>query len=85
MTKTASITSKRQLTIPAKLFREAGFVEGQRVVVTHQKGKLIVEPASSLVERMAGSVKVPRRYRHMPEDRIIVKAKKEYFSKRKPA
>lgn len=82
MKESAAITSKRQLTIPAKILREAGFVDGQRVVVTHREGKLIVEPATSLVQQLAGSVKVPRRYRGLSEDAIVHKAKKEYFSKR---
>ena len=83
MKESAAITSKRQLTIPAKIFREAGFVEGQRVIVTHRDGRLIVEPAVSLVRQLAGSVKVPRRYRGLSESAIIEKTKKEYFSKRR--
>lgn len=35
--------------------------------------------AISLVERLAGSVKIPERFKGLSTEKIILKAKKEYF------
>jgi len=44
-----------------------------------EDGVIKVEPAVDLVRRLAGSVKVPKRFRGMAIDEVIEKAKKEYF------
>ncbi len=82
MEKTSTITSKRQLTIPSCLFRAAGLREGQKVLVSHKDGSIIIKPAIDVVEKLAGSVKVPLRFRVMQIDRIIERAKKEYHEGR---
>ncbi|MBM4402423.1 MAG: AbrB/MazE/SpoVT family DNA-binding domain-containing protein [Candidatus Cloacimonetes bacterium] len=79
MPELATITSKRQLTIPANTFRQAGFEVGQKVIVLLDNGSLKIEPAVKLVEELAGSVSVPKEYRGLSIDKIITKAKKEYF------
>ena len=79
MTKTATITSKRQLTIPVGIYRHLKLKQGQKVVVSMEDGVIKVEPALDLVRRLAGSVKVPKRFRGMAIDEVIEKAKKEYF------
>lgn len=38
-----------------------------------------IEPVISLVDRLAGSVKIPKRFKYLAADQIITKAKKEYF------
>ena len=82
MNYTATITSKRQFTIPAKLFNKVGFKVNQKVLVKEQDGRVLIEPATALVERLAGSVKVPKRFRDLGTEEIIKKARKEYFSSR---
>ena len=82
MEKTSTITSKRQLTIPSRIFRAVGFSEGQKVIITHKNGSIIVQPSSQLVERLAGSVKIPIRFRSMSIDKMIERAKKEYYQHR---
>lgn len=82
MAQTATITDKRQFTIPVETYRKLGFREGGKVIVTHKGNKMIVEPAEKIIARLAQSVSVPRRFRGMPIDMIIRKAKDEHFSKR---
>ena len=82
MTQLATITSKRQLTIPVAIFKKAGFFENQKVLVEEENGSLLVRPAVSLVESLAGSVKVPKRFKGMDVDEIIEAAKREYFRER---
>lgn len=79
----ATITSKRQLTIPARIFKNAGLKERQKVVVREERGAIKIEPAFLAVERLAGSVRVPARFRGMDADEIIRKSKEEYFATKK--
>lgn len=79
MTHTATITSKRQLTIPVELFKKLGLKENQKVLVRENKGVLEIESALAAVERLTGSVKMPKRFQGMDLDKIIEKAKDEYF------
>jgi bifunctional DNA-binding transcriptional regulator/antitoxin component of YhaV-PrlF toxin-antitoxin module len=82
MTYTATFTSKRQLTIPIKLFEKIGFNKGDRVSVSEKDGSLILTPATELVKKLAGSLKVPRKYRGLSEAKLVSQAKSEYFIKR---
>ena len=79
MQQLATITSKRQLTIPSALFVHLGFVEGQKVLVSEDNGALKVEPALDLVNKLAGSVRVPKKFKGMPIDVMVEKAKADYF------
>jgi bifunctional DNA-binding transcriptional regulator/antitoxin component of YhaV-PrlF toxin-antitoxin module len=81
MNKVSTITAKRQLTIPAKLFRKLGFKIGQKVIFHEEKGKLVVESATDILDRLQGSVKIPERFKGMEVDEIIQKATTEYFDR----
>lgn len=78
MQKVSTITSKRQLTIPSQIFRAAGFKEGQKVLVEEKDGAVVVKPTNSVIERLAGSVKIPARFASLGIEEIIRRAKKEY-------
>lgn len=82
MAQTATITSKRQLTIPAEMFRQLAWKEGEKVIVKHDGDELRIISALSLVDKLAGSVKVPKQYRNVPIDEAIERAKLDYFKKR---
>lgn len=83
MQQIATITSKRQLTIPAGVFKKAGLGKGQKVLVREERGILRIEPAMLAVERLAGSVSVPRRFRGMRPEEIIKASKEEYFKRKR--
>ncbi len=78
-----TITSKRQLTIPVRLFKKLNLKEGQKVIVSEEKGKLTVSPALEMVRQLAGSVKVPERLKNKDIDEAIRTAKETYFSRAK--
>lgn len=82
MAQVATLTSKRQLTIPAEIFRRLGLYAGQKLIVQEEEGEITLTPALNLVEDLAGSVKIPKKYRGLSADEIIAQAKKEYFSKK---
>lgn len=81
MPQLATITSKRQLTIPAKTFREAGLQKGQKVLVLKEDDGLRLRPALDLIDDLAGSVDVPKRFKGKTASEVVHQAKKEYFSK----
>lgn len=82
MPQVATITSKRQLTIPVKIYKRLGFKSGQKVVVYETDNGLKIEPLLSLVEKLAGSVKLPKRFKGKSVEEMIKIARKERFSKR---
>lgn len=79
MIQTATITSKKQLTIPAVVFRKANLRNGQKVSVTEQNGSLIITPVEKVIEELAGSIKLPDKWKGKEIDEIIETAKDEYF------
>lgn len=80
MSQMATITSKRQLTIPAKLFKKVGFKQGEKVIVTEEEdGSLKIKSALALVEELGGSVPVPKKWKGKDIDEIIEEATDEYF------
>lgn len=82
MQKISTISSKRQLTIPSQIFRAAGLKEGQKVLIEHKAGAVFVKPLHDVVNRLAGSVNVPSRFRSLSIEEIIRRAKKEYHESR---
>jgi len=85
MTHLATITSKRQFTIPSKLFKSIGFSEGDKVIVEENNGELIVRPVMDLIDKLAGSVSVPNNLKDkdIDLDKIIQKSKDQYFRNKK--
>lgn len=82
MNQMATITSKRQLTIPSKLFKEAGLQIGQKVIVSEENGSLKLTPAERLVEELAGSLQMPKKWQGKDLDEIIDRAREEYFKEK---
>lgn len=82
MTKIATITSKRQLTIPIKLYKKLNLKKGEKVIISLEDGIIKVEPAISLVDRFYGSVSVARKYQNTPVDEAIRLGKINHFSRK---
>lgn len=79
----ATITSKRQLTIPVELFKRLNFKMGQKVAISEEAGVLKIEPMEALLDRLAGSVKIPLRFKGLGLEEIVDRAKAEYFKENK--
>ena len=79
MTYLATITDKRQVTIPADVYRAMEMKKGQKVVLQVNDRIISLRPVEDLVEKLAGSVRVPSGYRGMDVDKVVAKAKQEYF------
>lgn len=83
MIKTVRISSKRQITIPAKLFEALNLREGDRLSVQVVNNKLIMQKSQALLDDLAGSLELPEEYKNRSLDFIIRDAKKEYFKRKK--
>ncbi|MCH8821392.1 AbrB/MazE/SpoVT family DNA-binding domain-containing protein [Patescibacteria group bacterium] len=81
MNKTATITGKRQITIPIKLFKAANLDKNKKVVISQEKNRLIITSAISLVENLAGSLKMPASWQGKDLEEIIEQSKTDYFAK----
>jgi AbrB family looped-hinge helix DNA binding protein len=81
MTYTATITSKRQITLPAALFSDMGLKKGQKLTITKRGDELVMKPALSALYKLMGSVKRPEKYKDMDIDEMIELAKMKRFSK----
>lgn len=82
MNQLATITSKKQLTLPAELFRKVGFKVGEKVIVSEENGSLKITSAEKLVEELAGSIPMPKAWKGKNIDQIIEEARDEYFKKK---
>lgn len=82
MLQTVRITSKRQITIPAKIFRRLKLQEGDALTLDTDGERVIMRKAQAFLDELAGSVSLPEKYRGMSLDTVIAKAKEEYFRER---
>jgi len=82
MTYTATITSKRQLTIPVALFRKTKLKQGQKIILTEKNGIIKMESALDMVNRLAGSLKLPKKYQSLPINSVISQAKEKYWQEK---
>lgn len=84
MTQVITITSKRQITIPAVMFKALKLKQGQKIIISKRNNVLALEPIQAKIDKLAGSINIPSRFKKMPIEDIVKKAKQEYFqSKRK--
>ena len=83
MKQLATITSKRQLTIPVAIFDRMRFKKGERVLVFQRKETIVIRPVKNLVEELAGTISLPKRFKSFSLEKIIQRAKEEYFNRKK--
>ena len=80
MLQVVTITSKRQLTLPAKFFKKLNLQSGQKVTIREEGGELILTPAENLVERLAGILVIPEKWKGKSIDNIVEQSKEDYFA-----
>ena len=75
MTYTATLTGKQQL------FRRLNWKIGQKVLISQNGSVLSVTAALDLIDRLAGSVPLPKKFKGLTIDQIIDRATSENHSK----
>ncbi len=83
MLQTVRITSKRQITIPAKIFKHLNLNQGDYLSIYIDQGKIIMEKSQKLLDEIAGSIELSKEYKGKSIDFIIRDSKKKYFSRKK--
>lgn len=79
---TATITSKRQITLPVAMFVDFGLAIGQKLTIKKVNDQMVMEPALAAIYRLMGSIKRPKKYKGMDIDEMIELAKQDYFTKK---
>ncbi len=82
MNQVATITSKMQLTMPINIAKKLGLKPGQKVFVSEHNGQATVTPIASLIEKLAGSLEIPERWKGNSIDHIIEQARAAHFAKK---
>lgn len=82
MQQIATITGKMQLTVPINIARKVGLKTGEKVSVRDEYGRIIITPTKSLIEELAGSLSLPKKWKGKKINEIIQDAKKEHFKKK---
>lgn len=77
----ATITSKRQLTIPINIFKKANLKSNSKVIIEYTKGGILIKPSTDIVESLAASVDIPKSKKGVSSEIAIEEAKKLRFSK----
>ena len=83
MLQTVRISSKRQITIPVDIFNYLALNEGDRLIVNIDEGKIVMEKSQKLLDKMAGSLYLPKKFKNKSLDFIIRDSKQEYFTTKK--
>lgn len=82
MSQYGTITSKNQITLPIKISQSLNLKPGEKILFSEENGRVVMTPAVKLVEELAGSVPMPKRWKGKDIDEIIELAKEEYFKEK---
>jgi len=77
------ITSKNQITLPIKMTRLLDLNQGDRLIIKVKSGKITIEKAQQLLNNLAGSLTLPKKYKDKSLNLIIKEARREYFASQK--
>ena len=83
MLQTVRITSKRQITIPVKIFNQMGLIKGDQLVLEYSNENIIMKKSQQLLDEVAGIIIPPKKYQNKSIDFIIRDAKREYFTNKR--
>lgn len=78
-TATITISSKGQVTIPAHFIRVLHLSKGDRLIANIKENEIVIKKPLDLLNRVAGSLYDPKRKPVKDLDRLIEKAKEQYF------
>ena len=82
MLQTVKISSKRQVTIPAKFFEKLNLKRGDRLIFELNDNCLTIKRTLSLVDELAGSIGLPKKYQKISLDDLVRQARDKHFRKK---
>lgn len=80
---TARISSKRQVTIPVKIFNLLKLSQGDELVMEVMDNRVVVQKAQAVLDEASGSLSLPRKYKGLQLDEVIAQAKQEHFTSKR--
>jgi AbrB family looped-hinge helix DNA binding protein len=85
MFKTVRITSKRQISIPVNVFNSLGLKKGDTLLINvdFDNERIIMEKQEKILNQLAGSLKLPKKYKNKSLEQIVSDAKRNYFRSKK--
>jgi AbrB family looped-hinge helix DNA binding protein len=85
MFKTVRITSKRQISIPVNVFNSLGLKKGDSLLINvdFDNERIIMEKQEKILNQLAGSLKLPKKYKNKSLEQIVFDAKRNYFGSKK--
>lgn len=75
----ASISSKRQLTIPSAVYKKMGLNRGDKLLIIEEGTVIKISKFDSILDNLAGSVRIPDRFKGKTTEDMIEIAKKEHI------
>ena len=81
MSHLVKLSSKRQLTIPVRVFNKY-FKVGELVTIEEKPEGIFLRRTRDLLQKLKGAVEVPARFKKMTIDELITRAKNEHFQRR---
>lgn len=79
MLNSVRISSKRQITIPARVYAQLGLAQGDNLSIEVTQNAFVLSKSKLLLDKVAGSVRLPKEYSEKSLDQIINQAKQTYF------
>jgi AbrB family looped-hinge helix DNA binding protein len=85
MYQTVRITSKRQISIPVNIFNSLGLKKGDTLLINvdFDNERIIMEKQEKILNQLAGSLKLPKKYKNKSLEQIVSDAKRNYFRSKK--
>lgn len=80
MKSSSRIISKRQITLPVKIFSQLDLSQGDTLLMEVIENSIVMRKTQDVLDSLAGSVPVPTKYKNKALDTIIEEAKHEHFS-----
>lgn len=83
MQQLVKLSSKRQITIPAELFRRLNLKQNDTLLLELNDDVLEMRKAQSILDNLEGSIRMPEHYKGKDVEFIIRDAKQKYFAAKK--
>lgn len=79
---TATITSKRQITLPVVMFEDLKLSPGQKLTIFRKENGWVMRTAIDSLHSAMGIVKRPKKYLNMDVDEMIKLGKEKYWAEK---
>lgn len=82
MLASVSVSSKKQITLPSKIYQKLGIKMGDKLSLIYDEGTdhIILKRQDDLLESLNGRLKIPQKLKGVDIDKAINISKKKYFS-----